>query len=949
MTKERRAIRERRHAHYLLRTGQVEKRELTDIECTALERAINYRDMNALGIRNLVHLNLDRLFTPQLDTLVPGLHLEQTLSLIAYAAWRRRAGFVKKFLTAGASATVSHRAPRGVFAGCDDEEAAELMVRELLCSIPGAAAAYAVQQVVRLRQVVARSAALGVPPPGQCALCGGADLSLTMEPCGCVVCEQCLWRGLASPPLGLDRGEIHCPKCGNVPPFDLSVAKINAGAAGREEVDGDGEAHRTAGNTEIAKQFDGGGAPIEWRCDWCFFANFIQRHHCRNCGADKERWGAVIRATAKHNACAAPSSAAAPTCAASPAALPADPASPSAAAPEATPSHAASALFQVEITVQHRRTFGKQARRAAAPAAWRCRRTPPPPPPPHRRVAQLIFVLGDPIGPLLEVAADGRREEADSMFVILDRSFMDSTSEAELVMHYTRKAIPSPPKLLRAPRRRHRGDTSQRSPPPQGERLRALGTVAPCHHLGYSADAADGGAAEEERSQQPVELLAQEVALLRPLVCQWDWPRGGKGEAADGAAEARRVADSTREKAKSRFTALPALEAALHKFGQLTEEQRREALEKGIGLGDTALVRGAIKSGFQVDEPINEYGQTMLHVAAMRGQVRVVDLLVQAKASLELPAAGGSTPATAAAAHGHWEALARLLDAGARAHSRPPLLPPPSRHTPSGKLLIWWGETDATPPPPGADVDGRGSEGQPPLYYVLQHAVMSLNECHAKEGSGEASSDASLRARAKLVIGKAPWPTTPACYPRLTHLIGKDDPHPGRGSLIIDDALPVAILDRLERLFHTLPVAPRHKMGGLNDRSYVCDADAWIRFHLQRAVQACDDPPLEGEAMPQMRFLIYNEAGGGLPPHYDLSRTDLRQRTTTHTFILYLTDNRVGGETVLLQKLKQPSGVRAEVTPRRGRLLLFPHGCPHLARQVVAEGLPKLLLRGEML
>lgn len=75
----------------------------------------------------------------------------------------------------------------------------------------------------------------------------------------------------------------------------------------------------------------------------------------------------------------------------------------------------------------------------------------------------------------------------------------------------------------------------------------------------------------------------------------------------------------------------------------------------------------------------------------------------------------------------------------------------------------------------------------------------------------------------------------------------------------------------------------------------------------------------------------------------------VRQRTTTHTFILYLTDNRVGGETVLLQKLKQPSGVRAEVTPRRGRLLLFPHGCPHLARQVVAEGLPKLLLRGEML
>ncbi|KAL3899089.1 MAG: hypothetical protein SGPRY_012705 [Prymnesium sp.] len=69
----------------------------------------------------------------------------------------------------------------------------------------------------------------------------------------------------------------------------------------------------------------------------------------------------------------------------------------------------------------------------------------------------------------------------------------------------------------------------------------------------------------------------------------------------------------------------------------------------------------------------------------------------------------------------------------------------------------------------------------------------------------------------------------------------------------------------------------------------------------------------------------------------------------THTFILSLTDNLAGGETVLLQRLKQPSAVLASVTPRRGRLLLFPHACPHLARQVVAHGLPKLLLRGEML
>lgn len=48
------------------------------------------------------------------------------------------------------------------------------------------------------------------------------------------------------------------------------------------------------------------------------------------------------------------------------------------------------------------------------------------------------------------------------------------------------------------------------------------------------------------------------------------------------------------------------------------------------------------------------------------------------------------------------------------------------------------------------------------------------------------------------------------------------------------------------RLFHVLPLAQRHKVGGMNDRSYICDAEGWIRFHLQRAVQAMEDPPLTG-------------------------------------------------------------------------------------------------------
>merc|ERR1712151_850019 len=87
-----------------------------------------------------------------------------------------------------------------------------------------------------------------------------------------------------------------------------------------------------------------------------------------------------------------------------------------------------------------------------------------------------------------------------------------------------------------------------------------------------------------------------------------------------------------------------------------------------------------------------------------------------------------------------------------------------------------------------------------------------------------------------------------------------------------------------------------------------------------------------------MRFLHYAEVGGGLPPHLDLARTDGQGRRSTHTFILYLADCVAGGETVLLGRHEDsPESVLAEVTPRRGRLLLFPHQCPHLARPVVAS------------
>eukprot|EP00445_Apocalathium_hangoei_P009713 CAMPEP_0203888942 /NCGR_PEP_ID=MMETSP0359-20131031/32545_1 /ASSEMBLY_ACC=CAM_ASM_000338 /TAXON_ID=268821 /ORGANISM="Scrippsiella Hangoei, Strain SHTV-5" /LENGTH=414 /DNA_ID=CAMNT_0050810251 /DNA_START=6 /DNA_END=1246 /DNA_ORIENTATION=+ len=112
--------------------------------------------------------------------------------------------------------------------------------------------------------------------------------------------------------------------------------------------------------------------------------------------------------------------------------------------------------------------------------------------------------------------------------------------------------------------------------------------------------------------------------------------------------------------------------------------------------------------------------------------------------------------------------------------------------------------------------------------------------------------------------------------------------------------------------------------------------------------------------MSQMRFLWYPEVGGSLPQHVDLPRNDVSGRRSTYTFLLYLQDCDHGGETNLLEcldgdvALADSGGVApgsrevlARIQPRRGRLLLLPHICPHSASPVL--DVPKVLLRGEVL
>ena len=1068
MGKEALRHRERRAVHAALRDGTVHRRPPTSHELAELIAGIDHRNINLFGVRRIAGLELDALHpipTTHMRPCMNNVGFERRVTLLSYAAWRRRHDVVKHLLVAGASPTLSDRAPTGSLGSDTDEKAlSDLLSRRSGHGLASAAATYAVECVARMRCFAARDAALDPASSSRpCGACGVRGRTLSFDACGCACCEGCVWRTLLSvhhtggcdggdgggggggggggdggggdgdedydDDDGGDAGEVTCPCCGSRPPLRGCEDPAAAIAwAARGEALPDGKGGDGKGRACIGRDGPGRQPLADWTCECCAYTNFGSRPVCRNCAAPRvlascsrpplppslcadlpralAEWGrrqasaaaaweaskavakakattgmAAVRqieATAEEGGTGMPGEAGVPgrEAAAAPdtetgwsetglSAHQEVGVRPTTAAPIATSAVSATAADAAGATV----TMGSLALDAASLAKE------------AKRAAPLASAEAHDT-----VAHDTVAHDTMAHDTVANAAGANAWVEVEMSVH-RRRALGKqlcflmgasglvrvrPAKGGGEGGRQGGGGDQGRLPSPLPTEiqlvldLRALGgeAAAACGE----AAAADGEAAaiaveahlaisqasrgERVRAVGPLrmeidsdgrprwEVLAHSVLLLRPCVI----PEVARAEAAEAGSMPRQAAgerggESGGEggggggSAKAQLRNLrsaPPREAALAQMRLLRDDQqRREAAAAAAAEGDSIRLEALLSLGLDVEPALDEYGQTAVYLAASHGHLPLLRRLLRHGASPDTPAHGGSTPACAAAARGHHAALAMLADAG-------------------------------------ADLSASGALGLSPADFVFRRALASqatpsppsLQLLHA---AAAASAAAAAAGKAEAVAAARTLPGGASTGARVVRLIDSNARHAGAGACYIDGGVPESVCLALDRLFASLPMAERQRCSqGLNDRSYYCDAEGWVVEALREAVGLAyrapsaehpspPPPPCEGEAMAQMRYLVYAEVGGGLPPHVDLSRTRRDGRTSRCTFILYLTDCERGGETVLLQRLAQPARILASVTPRRGRLLIFPHLCPHRANEVVAEGLPKLLLRGEML
>lgn len=352
-----------------------------------------------------------------------------------------------------------------------------------------------------------------------------------------------------------------------------------------------------------------------------------------------------------------------------------------------------------------------------------------------------------------------------------------------------------------------------------------------------------------------------------------------------------------------------------------SQESRRDAFFSFVARNAKPYVQGLLEAGINVND-VNEYHQTNLYIASWYGYTSIVKLLLYYGADPYIQPNGslisGSTALSIARVNNHnsiVDVLKLVLTSNAESSVEDALT-----------------TTDSVVQSRDRDTDSFATPCDRSSVIHKTTTIRGLNNLNI---NSESSSQLNF----------------------LISPSNKD--HPGSGSFIIDNFLSEQILQHIEKLWNSLPVEYGRK--GIESattcatRSYFCDAENFLtslivnelRRHWQEEIVV----------MPHMRFLHYAYPNISLPAHVDLSRIDRFGRHSTHSFLLYLFDCERGGETILLRKhqtankrqnvqLQDTQENEIPVSPKRGRMLVFPHICPHKGGDVVS--VPKVLIRGEI-
>ena len=445
---------------------------------------------------------------------------------------------------------------------------------------------------------------------------------------------------------------------------------------------------------------------------------------------------------------------------------------------------------------------------------------------------------------------------------------------------------------------------------------------------------------------------------------------GGDPSAIAAASRARFLAlapEATRAKVagpRTKFRAAGPRACARSQLGA-SRPKRTEALLAAAAAGETRRVVALVEAGVDVNAA-DEYGATAIFLAAWRGRRGTVAALLAAGADPGRTTFGGCVGASEAAAAGGHVALARAMASWAAREA---------------------GEAEGEPP-------GRGNANRRAARRLEDRQLAALARLEALE-TAHASGERSAVTLRILVDPAADHPGANWSFTvdggvseaTLTRL-------EAAWRAAVEEAAADAEATRVEGTgasgtAGTTRHATRQRGDTCAERSHFCDVEGWARGAVLAAARRAG-MPARGVHL-QMRVLHYPLPGGVMAPHVDLSKPvdpeDARWRVgaeaeaivepgrraagrddsssdergsnrpraaTTHTFLLYLRSCAVGGETALLRRVKVPPGVEgakgaealADVAPVRGRLLVFPHDCPHAGRPVVDA--PKLVLRGEI-